>query len=283
MTARLGAILRAGRGGVAAKRSSAPPAPSLTLWEYEGSPWCRRVREHLCVLDLSCKIKPSPREALVFVPGPPVNEEGYMGPLSRHRGGVRECGGKLVFPFLWDASLSVGLNESAEICRHLWRHYAKGVLPSFPRPSGSYNLAPSRSFGRKEDGALAPAGEVADSALWSVLDVPTLIAASLVRPLPRHGVMLVPARECMGEVTLYQHEGCAGSRELREALSCLQIEYTSVPCAGGSAHSSPTGKVPCLHVEGGDASFCSDNVRECLSYLWGHATGKPVSPFNRPP
>jgi hypothetical protein len=39
-------------------RLSATPAPDLVLYEYEASPWCRRVRETLGVLGLVALIKP---------------------------------------------------------------------------------------------------------------------------------------------------------------------------------------------------------------------------------
>jgi len=43
-------------GSVAATRSAPPPQPRLVLYEYEGSPWCRRVRvrEHARVFACVC-------------------------------------------------------------------------------------------------------------------------------------------------------------------------------------------------------------------------------------
>mmetsp|Transcript_9755 Transcript_9755/g.8753 ORF Transcript_9755/g.8753 Transcript_9755/m.8753 type:complete len:353 (-) Transcript_9755:566-1624(-) len=47
------------RGATSSKR---PPTKLLKLYEYEACPFCRKVRETLCVLDLDAIIYPCPRE-----------------------------------------------------------------------------------------------------------------------------------------------------------------------------------------------------------------------------
>ena len=236
--------LRGGRGAVAAMRNAPPPNPRLILYEYEGSPWCRRVREHACSLDLPLRIRPCPREALFSHMGPPFQPEGFCGPLSRFRKEVKDRGGHLFFPFLVDESAGVAMNESSAIVRHLWQTYAGNVHPEWPRPTASYNLASlqdSQKMRTLEPGVcLAPgerwrAGEQEaierEARIWQLLDVPTLVASSFMRPLPSHGVMLRPSRrrDACGELSLYGHEGCAQTRLVREALSSLQLAYTLVP------------------------------------------------------
>lgn len=54
---------------------------------------------------------------------PCMQKEGYCGPLSRHRPEVRKLGGRFVFPFLWDESMQIGINESSRIVQHLWKYY----------------------------------------------------------------------------------------------------------------------------------------------------------------
>ena len=85
------------------------------------------------------------------------------------------------------------MNESSAIVRYLWKKYATNVVPEWPRPTPSYNLASLQDFKKMrslEDGAcLAPPSHN----IWRILDVPTLVASSFVRPLPRHGVMLRPS------------------------------------------------------------------------------------------
>mmetsp|Transcript_61229 Transcript_61229/g.144497 ORF Transcript_61229/g.144497 Transcript_61229/m.144497 type:complete len:147 (-) Transcript_61229:40-480(-) len=133
--------LRAGRGGVAARRSAPPPQPKLFLYEYEGSPWCRRVREHVCQLDLKVNMRPCPREVFFSHVGPPLHAEGWSSSLSRFRPEVKAHGGQTVFPFLVDETRGVAINGSGAIVRHLWEHYGEGVIDASARPISTYNLA----------------------------------------------------------------------------------------------------------------------------------------------
>ena len=86
------------------------------LFEYEASPWCRRVRETLCVLGLPALIRPCPRETL--------RVEGAYSTLARHKPGVK---GRLKFPYLVDHTADVALNDSRDIVEHLWNRYGDGV------------------------------------------------------------------------------------------------------------------------------------------------------------
>ena len=87
---------------------------------------------------------------------------------------------------------------------------------------------------------VAPDGDD-NQAYWRFWDVPTLIASCLVRPLPRHGVMLAPSRpQKVGRVSLHGHEGCCETRLLREALSTLQVPYLLVPHGHDRGHGHDT-------------------------------------------
>jgi glutathione S-transferase len=245
MSAKAAIWIRGGRGAIAAKRRGPPPAPKLILYEYEGSPWCRRVREHACSLDLQLHIRPCPREAFLAHVGPPFQSEGYCGPLSRFRSEVKELGGSLYFPFLVDETAGVVMNESSQIVHHLWKNYADNVLPEWPRPISSYNLALLSNLSNilklnnilEDQVCLSPPS----SRIWRLLDVPSLVASCLLRPMPRNGVMLRPARDRkeQGSISLHGHEGCAETRLVRETLSCLQLPYILIPTAtvGGSRSS----------------------------------------------
>ncbi|KAJ1616241.1 hypothetical protein T492DRAFT_1107978 [Pavlovales sp. CCMP2436] len=89
------------------------PVPTLTLYEFEGCPFCRRVREVVTYLDLACDIVPCGRG-------------------SRHRSEVVSRGGKSQFPYLVDtASGGMELYESADIINYLLERYGNGSpLPS---------------------------------------------------------------------------------------------------------------------------------------------------------
>lgn len=88
------------------------PEKLLKLYEYEASPYCRRVREVLTLLNLDVEIYPCPRGG------------------KRFRKDVLELGGKAQFPFLVDDNTGDKLYESKEIIAHLFKHYSnKGIVP----------------------------------------------------------------------------------------------------------------------------------------------------------
>ena len=150
--------------GEPARRSTPAPTPELILFEYEASPWCRRVRETLGVLGLAALIKPCPRETL--------RAEGAFGATSRHRpeaaaaveaaAAAAEAGAssRLSFPLLVDRTAGVTLSDSAAICEHLWSLYGGGV----ERPTLDQALNPRRRT--------------------LLLDFPLLAAPSALRPWP---------------------------------------------------------------------------------------------------
>ncbi|MDC0745618.1 glutathione S-transferase N-terminal domain-containing protein [Polyangium mundeleinium] len=102
--ARLGGGLRSGHLGER-------PDKLLELYEFEGCPYCRKVREGLSILDLEAMIYPCPRGG------------------SRFRPIVKERGGKHQFPFLVDPNTGVAMYESNDILAYLFRVYGDGEVP----------------------------------------------------------------------------------------------------------------------------------------------------------
>lgn len=80
------------------------PAKMLVLYNYEASPYCRKVREVLCELDLDCHIKNVARQ-------------------SGRRPELVELGGKMQVPYLIDPNTSVQMYESADIIAYLRATY----------------------------------------------------------------------------------------------------------------------------------------------------------------
>jgi glutathione S-transferase len=103
--ARLGAGARVGAAG---RRPKEP----LELYEFEGCPYCRKVREALSILDLDANVFPCPKN------GPRFREE------------VKAKGGKAQFPYLVDRSTGKALYESDDIVRHLFAEYGDGKVPA---------------------------------------------------------------------------------------------------------------------------------------------------------
>jgi glutathione S-transferase len=82
------------------------PKKLLVLYNFEASPFCRKVRESLNELNLDYRVE-------------------SVGKLSSRRPELRELGGKLQVPFLIDPNSGAQLYESEEIIRYLERTYAR--------------------------------------------------------------------------------------------------------------------------------------------------------------
>jgi glutathione S-transferase len=100
--------LRTGMG-IATRPAASQPLQLLELYEFEGCPHCRLVREVLTELDLDAQIYPCPKGG------------------TRYRDIVIERGGKAQFPYLVDPNTDTALYESAEIIRYLFDTYGNGT------------------------------------------------------------------------------------------------------------------------------------------------------------
>lgn len=108
----IGATLaRVGAGGQTGELG-ARPERTLELFEFEGCPYCRKVREALSILDLEALIWPCPKN------GPRFRPE-----LER-RGGVAQ------FPYLVDPNRGLEMYESNDIVHYLFESYGDGRVPA---------------------------------------------------------------------------------------------------------------------------------------------------------
>jgi len=99
-----------------ADASAAEPEQLLELYDYEGCPYCRKVRETLCELDLDVLVHP-------------------VAHGSSRRGLLKELGGRVQVPYLLDPNLGTALYESEDITAYLHQRYGGGSrrgLASFP-------------------------------------------------------------------------------------------------------------------------------------------------------
>ena len=115
-------LIEGGRGVMGTPQPNQPSKP-LKLYEFEGSPFCRRVREVITMLNLDVEIYPCPKNG------------------TRFRPMVQALGGQAQFPFLIDENTGDQLYESKAIIAHLFTHYShKGKVPL------SYQLLPPVSL-----------------------------------------------------------------------------------------------------------------------------------------
>ena len=97
--------------GMAVGRLGARAEIPLQLFEFEGCPYCRKVREALSVLDLEADVFPCPKN------GPRFREE------------VKRRGEKSQFPFLVDPNTNIEMFESDAIVQYLFERYGDGNVP----------------------------------------------------------------------------------------------------------------------------------------------------------
>lgn len=102
LTSSMASALRLGRGRRA--RPSRAPAEPLALWSFEGSPYCRRVREELCELELTYVLH-------------------NAGTGSARRAELRERAGRVQVPYLEDPNTGATMLESRAIVRYLSATY----------------------------------------------------------------------------------------------------------------------------------------------------------------
>lgn len=108
----LSGVTEGGRG-VSGTPFPKQPKKAIKLYEFEGSPFCRRVREVLTTLNLDYEVYPCPKGG------------------TKYRKEVKQLGGKTQFPFLVDENTGEKLYESQDIIHYLFKHYGhSGQTPA---------------------------------------------------------------------------------------------------------------------------------------------------------
>ena len=145
-SSRLATGLRFGRAR-RPKRAGRRPQGKLILYEFEGCPWCRRVREAITDLDLKVEVRPCPKGG------------------ERYRGEAAARSGKKQFPFLIDEDAGVEMLESGDIARHLYANYGSDDPPFwlfgllFP-PSSQFASVARMGAGTFVRASRLPEGEI---------------------------------------------------------------------------------------------------------------------------
>jgi glutathione S-transferase len=108
----LATTLARGASGISVGDLGTRPTEPLELYEFEGCPFCRKVREALSILDLDAIVYPCPKN------GP------------RFRPEVERRGGRAMFPYLADPNTGREMYESGDIVRYLFDRYGDGRVPT---------------------------------------------------------------------------------------------------------------------------------------------------------
>ncbi|MDX1587999.1 MAG: glutathione S-transferase N-terminal domain-containing protein [Oleiphilaceae bacterium] len=113
------------------------------LYEYNGCPFCQRVRAVISELDLDAQVYPTPRVT--------IKTYAKAGD-SRYRPEVREKSGQLMFPYMEDPNTGARMSDSGAIITYLLETYGGGApaRPFSSRPISKlmlYSLRLSLYFG----------------------------------------------------------------------------------------------------------------------------------------
>lgn len=122
----LASALTEGGRGVSGTAFPKQPEKPLKLYEFEGSPFCRRVREVMTLLNLDYEVYPCPKGG------------------QKYRKIVKEKGGKKQFPFFIDENSGTQMYESQDIIHYLFKHYGK--TGKTPKKFAQYPKIPVAAF-----------------------------------------------------------------------------------------------------------------------------------------
>jgi glutathione S-transferase len=138
-TSTLASALRVGAGR-RVRAAARQPAQLLELYEFEGCPHCRRLREALSELDLDAKVYPCPRGG------------------TRFRPRALELGGRHRFPLLVDPNTGSVMYESSDIVTYLVGTYGgrTGSLGKVGVVSSGLASAVRGAWGRTARGSRLP-------------------------------------------------------------------------------------------------------------------------------
>jgi glutathione S-transferase len=114
----LASVVRLGRGARCRVRTGREGLRPLELFNMEGSPYCRKVREALSALDLEHLVRNVPK-------GSPA------------RADLAQRGGKVQVPYLVDPNTAVAMYESDDIVAYLEAEYGPAAARHAPDAAGT--------------------------------------------------------------------------------------------------------------------------------------------------
>ena len=206
--------LRLGRGMVAKRSASEPPAKPLVLFEFEACPYCRKVREVMSELDLSYRCHPCARG-------------------SRHRAELIERAGKAQFPYLIDPNTGVEMYESEDITTYLLDTYGSG------RTMASRAAGPLNSFGSGLASGISPWGRFARK---TVRTRPSPDASLILYNFEASPYCRVVREELNALDLIHEVRNVAKGGARREELVALggkmQVPFLSDPNTGSTLYES---------------------------------------------
>ena len=239
-----------GLSGIRTEPAAVKPEKLLLLYEFEGCPYCRLVREALTELDLDAEIHPCPKGG------------------QRFRPVVRELGGTYQFPFLHDPNTGVQMYESLDIIAYLYATYAKRELPLKWRLGAWQKATSMAASGPRLNRGMMSDGGASKPWKGELLELYSFEASPFARPV----------REKLCELEIPYHLRNCGRNRISEWIppvirNAMELEADSV-LVNRVALQAREGRVqiPFLHdPNSGVALFESDEIIDYLEGRYGGA------------
>jgi len=188
--------------------------PSLTLFELEGCGECRRIREALCMLDISCTIKPCPHGAVRNRLVAATAQKQTTVKSQHEHNCVYPEDAKL--PYLEDERTGVQIAGADTIIDYLYLEYLDGAAPPPVVASGPF------------------ATMVAQIAVEARGIEKSFVETAPFRRGPAGAFYSRPSRAPKKPLQLWAYEASPFCAPVRETLSELELSYVLQPCARGS-------------------------------------------------
>ena len=178
------------------------PAQPIEVFEYEGSPYCRKVREACACLDLDVVYRPCP------------SGESYWRPMAKAEGAA-------TFPYMKDPNTGASMCESDDIVEHLFRNYGPMADSGLPADADAKALGVPFMLRR---------GGITNLTCYAA----TLARLKGLKFRPSRASEAASAGEPVKPLVLWTYESSPFTKAVREALTEMAIPHVVRYCPRGS-------------------------------------------------
>jgi glutathione S-transferase len=197
-------------GKKVAESSRLGPRPELTIemFEYEGSPYCRKVREAAAVLDLDVLFRPCP------------SGETYWRPMAKAEGAK-------TFPYMKDPNTGTNICESDDIVEHLFRNYGPAASDAGLSKEGLRDAGPETL----EIPQMLRRGGITNLTCYAA----AVVRLKALKARPSRAAAAAKDGVPVEPLHLWTYEASPFTKAVRESLTELAVPHVVHYCPRGSA------------------------------------------------
>ena len=178
------------------------PATPIELFEYEGSPYCRKVRECAACLDLDVIYRPCP------------SGETYWRPMAKAEGAA-------TFPYMKDPNTGAAMCESDDIVEYLFRNYGPMADKNLPDDADAEELGVPFMLRR---------GGITNLTCYAA----AVARLKGLKARPSKAEQAAAAGTPVEPLVLWTYESSPFTKAVREALTEMAIPHMVRYCPRGS-------------------------------------------------